>query len=157
MARCRASVIIGQTLKPTEVIFSNSSDISYISEIKAAELGVSLEEDAFITTIKGAAGGTSTCTKSASIDLILDTSRHDVRALIVPGDLPYLVLGGDWFVKHHPVRFGSKMESVSITVDHTIRLLDQDPSRQLLLPTVSVVNRTPKAEVSTSDDSNLHC
>lgn len=97
MSRCQASIQVGKTTKPIEVLFSSGAQNWYISELVAVNLKLPIVVEETPTTIESASGQTSNRTKTASINLALDTFQHVVNVVVVPGGLPYLVLGREWF------------------------------------------------------------
>ena len=157
MARCRASILIDQTTKPIEVLFSSGSQISYINKAKATDLKIPLTVEDTITTIQDIAGRESTCTQTASINLDLGTFQHVVKVIVLPGDLPYLVLGRDWFQRCKP-NIDFRENTISITGDggakHTIQMEKEDTG-MLLAPSVTVISRTANREVRTDCDPKL--
>lgn len=157
MARCRGSVLVGQIAKPTDVFFSSNPQISYINDLKAADLGLPLKIEDTTTTIRGVLGGTSDSTRTASIKLVLGIFQHIVKAIVLPGSLPYLVLGADWFRRYNPmIRF--RENTMTIMVPHTIQMEDEDEaSTSLFAPCVTVVSRTANSKVRADDKSRLWC
>lgn len=145
MSRCHASVLIEQTTKSIEVIFSSGSQITYIGDGLATTLGLPTKAADVTTILENIAGARSTCTKTASITLILGTVQELIEAVVLPGGIDYLVLGADWFGKYHPsIDFGGN--TISIVVKHTIQMHENDTG-VFLAPSVRVVGHTANAEV----------
>lgn len=151
MSRCQASVRVGQTTKPIEVVFSSGAEVSYISNIAANGLGLLLTTEDTPTTLQGIILGPEfTCTQATSIDLVLGTFRHVINVLVMPGSLPYLVLGMDWFQKYNP-RFDYHENIILITGnrrdEHSIQMKKNTDSEKLFVPAVRVVSRNMDPEV----------
>jgi len=145
MSRCQASVTIGGTTKPIEVLFSTGAAVSYISEGAAAHLRLPVIIEDTPTTLKGATGEELTCRHTASIDLTLGTFQHVVDNVeVVPGSLPYLVLGSDWFRRYDPRvswREGTFVITSDRGVKHTIETKSNFDSTTTTLHSVEAVDR----------------
>lgn len=159
MARCQASILVNQTVKPIEVLFSSGSGTSYIFDGTVADLGLSPKQGDVTLTVKDVTGKTYTSSQFASIDLVLGSFRHVHTALILPsGNSPYLVLGMDWLKIHGP-QFDYGRNTMSITVQHTIQMKDkdEDDGEMLLIPSMRVVDVTPNKEVGMYHNTVPRC
>lgn len=87
MSRCHASVLIEQTTKSIEVIFSSGSQITYIGDGLATTLGLPTKAADVATILENIANGRSTWTRTASITLILWTVQQVIEAVVLPSGL----------------------------------------------------------------------
>lgn len=128
---CQASVVADGISKPIKIVFASGAQISNIGETLATGLALPMFNETVAKTASLINGDEVSCLRFTSSKVVMGGFEDQIRAIVLPGDSPYLVLGMDWFRRHNPV-WDFAEGTITIHKTHAIQLVKEQDDKVVI-------------------------